>query len=215
MKPLLKIAVVLVAVLFSVPAFGEILVYNLTEKSIYVFETDGDAWATRKITENGILVLDVSFGDPATIENATIVWCMTDENGDKWYEEIQLKEEGVDDDSFQLVVAPCSEGTYWIIRFVMDQKVMLMLNGRIAPTSIGPGQRQDVAKGLKGYIMRDESDGGYRELATSQMTGKLDTKRTSAYNDEDGDVAKIFGNAVDDVIIDVELQGYERVDPEE
>lgn len=203
MKSIIRLAIGLVVAGMALPACGEVLVYKLTEKDLALFERTGGQWWTGKEQETGYLVIDVDFGPPATFNSATILWYGTDENKNKIYEVVELE------DNLELVVAAADNGTsYWIIRLDIAGRMKLMLDGKVKATDIGTDQKEELAKGLKGNNIRDETDDGDREIARSVYTAKLDAKRTKAYNDPEGDNPQDFDAAVAAVETDLQDSGY-------
>lgn len=193
-----KIAILLVAWALSLTADGEVLVYKLTEKDINGFERDTGQWRTFKGNENGFLVFEVDL-DANEILQTSVIWYWTDTNGVKWYEAYAI-------DGFELVAADVTV-KHWVVLLKDTDIYMLLLTGKTISTSIGTSQPEDIARGLKGYSIYDETTGADREMGTTQLSVKLDAKKTKQSNDPGG-INQDFDLSVDEVILHLEQKGY-------
>lgn len=194
MKTLVKLVILLAALSIAVPAYGDVLVFALSEKSIISFDKEGGTWDVEKWKEKGALVIEVDDLDApgGTIPKATVIWYGTDEGG-KWYELDAL------DGVFELVVIDAAK-KHWVILLNDEGVYMLVLAGKVKGTAVGLADKKEVAAALKGNAIFDEEDGADREISATQMQAKLDKKRTTKANstpqDRDAVVAEIEAELV-------------------
>ncbi|MCK4784851.1 MAG: hypothetical protein KAV87_13950 [Desulfobacteraceae bacterium] len=202
MKTLAKLVILLAVVALSVPAYGEILLYNIKEKEICDYEYEGGQWEIRVGSGRGYLVLDVDFLT-GTIVEATSIGYWKEKGGTKWYD--------ADPINLELVVVDAKRKSWVILEKIAtpDKHAILMVAGTVKSTNVGSGQNQEVAKSLKGYNLNDETNGPSPELEMDSLSLKLHSKGTKSFNDPLG-INGNFNDSVQEVVDYLESKGYQE-----
>jgi hypothetical protein len=187
MKALAKSVMVLIALGFCLPSYGEILVYKCTQTATWCEQQLGQ-WAVEKETWRGYVVIDVNYDDN-TITQAELIWYGKDEDG-KWFEQ--------QSSDLELVRVNYDSKVQWV---VMEKEVQLdgeelvggkfaMVAGSARSRNIGTGENREVATTLSGYVLTDQTEDGGRYIEMSKMTVTLYPSWTYWANGDDMDEGK-------------------------
>ena len=200
MKTLAKLVMLLVVVALSVPAYGEILLYRSIEKDTY-FRYEAGEWKVEKEKNKGYIVLNVDYAT-GTIEDASAISYWKGDKGNKGYNV------GVVD--LELVIVDAKRKSWVILEKIADPEELsiIMMAGNAKDTNIGTGQKREVARSLKGYILDDDTPDPDRSLQMSTISLRLYSKWTKWFNNPAGP-NQDFNLSVQEVIDYLEDKGYQ------
>ncbi len=194
MKRLLLVLLVLV---FTVPAGAEVLIYKMTTKQVSFME-DPSGWELEKENVKGYLVLEGGPGDDTVDLWSIGLWKDKDPNG-KMQKYAGAEHAG----KYEIIEAEIGNKTLWIITGGdEDQKVLL--TGQMTEAKLGD-EVQHFAKKLTGIVISDTEDNpGERDIGNTKVTLALQTKESieALAEDYDGD------EAVDFLLNELEGKGY-------
>jgi len=183
MKRLAKLTMVLVALGFCLPGYGEILVYKITETGTE-YHKDGTSGVV-KYTAKGYLVIDVDY-DSKSITQAEIIWYGKDEEG-PWFEQDVV--------ALELVRIAYDTKVDWVItakviEFDGEEVVgcnFVTLAGKARNKNIGAEEAKEVASSLTGYSLWDNTEDVVRYIGMSKIKISLYTSWTRWANGDDDD----------------------------
>ena len=205
MRTLARLAVLVVVAALCLPAHGEILIYTSSGSGTWYHLAGDGTGEVDKETDKGYVVLDVTYNEDGTItvNEAHSIRYWKDNDG-KWYEQDELEE-------LEIVRVPDGTKVQWVIveKGAEDGSAwIVLLAGKASEQDIGAAENQEVAKSLKGYILRDETYDGERELSMRKMSLKYSgwTKWANDPDGGDGDILAAKGY-IEDYL---EGKGYEE-----
>lgn len=187
MKQLLLVLLILGV---SVPAVGDVFVYNWIENKTG-FELDGSTWEQIKDKPAGYNVVDVD-NNEITIWSI-VTWKGKDKNGKTQnFCELDFVE------SYELLQVQIENKQMWIIPAAGDAWRMLLM-GEAKPNKISSST---IAAKLDGFAIVDEADGANREIRNVKTSFRLNSKMTL---DCRGLTAE---QAVERILGSLEIKGY-------
>jgi hypothetical protein len=213
MKTLMKVLIVLIVLVFCVPANGEILIYQKTIRGFDCNSLD-DQWEVNERRDRGYLILEIEYdseGEEQTIEviNAVQIEYFKEDDS-KWYVVDEMH-------SFWLIRADYNGKIAWIllessINIIIGDVDILMLQGLAADCSIGLGTdvQREAAKRLKGNFLSDQQLSINHTIETLRISLRLHSQWTKIANNPNR-----LNGSFDDAVADVEAglikRGYEEL----
>jgi hypothetical protein len=206
-----RLILVLLVLVFSVPAGATVLVYNLKETCTGT-EFDSGDWYSYKESWSGYLLIEQTGPDTAEVR---VIWT--------WKEGKQKYAEAEDWGEIDFIPAALGNGKEVSIVSDADKEGRIVLTGASKMTKISaykaascdmchtsvPGDiSQKLPSSLTGYWIGDEKDGDpftYRDLWTSKFALKLNAKSTLACHLKD---ALDVDDAADEILESLDEQGY-------
>jgi len=198
MKRLANLTIVLVAIGFCLPGYGEILVYKVTETGTE-YHKDGTS-GVEKYTAKGYLVIDVDYTSNS-ITQAEIIWYGKNQE-DLWFSQDVV--------TLELVRVDCDGKINWVItakdpEFDGEELVgvnFILLAGKAGNKNIGVGESKEVASSLTGYSLWDNTEYIVRYVGMSKVKISLYTSWTRWANGDDDDEGKQNFDATKQMIKD-------------
>jgi hypothetical protein len=182
MKALAKSVMVLIALGFCLPSFGEILVYKCTSTGTGI-EQNGE-WKVQSETHRSYIILEVNYND-FTVTQAERIDYWKDKEG-KWFEQNPM--------DLELVRVEYGSKVQWGILLkeidIVEEEVtgnFLITAGSARSRNIGTGENREVANTLSGYVLSDTTEDENREFGMSKLSLTLYPSWTYWANGEDED----------------------------
>ena len=197
MKNLTSLLIVLMYLVFCLPARGELLVYKglWSGEGFWLndFSNPDDPntaqWYSYKETDKFFFVMDVNLSDPnkTSIESVQSI--------DYWRDGSELFYEIIDMNSvfslIQLNYLTNKNYKIWVSKIVEDGNQLSLCSGRVKNIDIGlgaPALKRAVAPSLKGKDVYEGTSGGTigdEDLSTGSISLSLDAKWTKRANNSD------------------------------
>ena len=226
MKRLLKPVILLVVLTFCLPTCGEVLVYKYSHNfsDFELKDADNSQWDVQKCKSKGFFVVDVNYPN-GTIQNgkvkaSALILYGKNDNG-KWLEVRDFR-------SLQIVrlTYGLKNKVKWL--FIdddsdvddLDADGILVVEGEARYTNIGFGisDKREIAMGLKGYAMANETKSGGGIAAAQEgnikngnVSLRYDSKWTKKANAADAfnqNFEAALFDEVNGIIASLESKGY-------
>jgi len=211
MKFSAKLAIFVILLVFCLPAYCEILIYEYTTNGDYYGRRNG-VWEVEIEDDKGYLVIEVMYNVDGTIElNQALYIEFWGDNEGKWFRVVES--------GFDLEIERVEYGgeVQWLFleRDVEETETHLMTaEGRAYEQDIGKEDKREVATKLNGYdleVRRDplaERD-FYCEM--EEVTVAIHSSWTKYANDGEKGLAQNYAAAVQYVKDELQKKGYQEV----
>lgn len=218
-----RLLMVLFVLALCIPSYGEVLVYKYSDSINFLNlvdivepadENDPNIYKWDVLIKDrikGYLVVDVNYND-FLIEDAALITYWSNKGSATTGNPKGKYQDTIDLDTLELVrITKNPNKAYgWVFSDTQnldDEPGILMLFGKARIYDIGLGEKKEIAKSMKGYILGDTTDAGDEigELQLGTVAARFDKKWTKKANTDTAEGG--FGGDFEDFINSLETNG--------